>query len=427
MKNQFRALLSLLLLLLLLTTRVSAQISQSERIKALDKVWNTIDKKYYDPQFNGANWNEIREIYRPRIQAAKDDTEVYAILKRMVGELRDIHTSFRTPREVEAAKRNLTIGVGLWLGEAEGKTVIFRVVPDSEAARAGLFAGMIVSRIDGRDTAELLAQKRATIKSSSSNAVDRTAYARLLSGAENTPVRLSLQEPNDTAIREVTLVRRIMKPSTISETQFTSRRMSSGVGYVRFDEFDFKVLKQFKKALTEFKGTKGLIIDLRFNHGGYHYAMSEMAAPLFAEKVSFGKTITRTGKIPKFLGISLVPKETFVGEAGEQRYAAPIVILMSNYSASSAEHFAAGMQESGRAKIVGGRSCGCMLGIMGKTKIKGGELYVSQFDFVTAQGKRLEQIGVTPDIVIAPIISDVQADFIKAVSVAENLLIFSEN
>jgi carboxyl-terminal processing protease len=427
MKKQFRALAPFLLLLLLLKSGISGQISQSDRIKTFDKVWNTIDKKYYDPHFNGTNWNEIREIYRPRVVAAKNDAEVFAILKQMVGELRDIHTSFRTPREVEAVKHNLTIGVGLWLAEAEHETVIFGVAPDSEAARAGLRAGLIVSRINGRDTAEILAEKRAAIKSSSSNAVDRMAYARLLSGAENTPVRLNLREPNESAEREVTLVRRVMKPFTISEKQFTSRRLPSGVAYIRFDEFDFKALKQFKKALAEFKDTKGLIIDLRFNSGGYHYAMSEMAAPLFAEKVSFGKTISRTGKLPKILGISLIPKETFVGEAGEQRYSAPIVILMSNYSASSAEHFAAGMQETRRATVVGGQSCGCMLGIFGKTKINGGELYVSQFDFVTALGKRIEQIGVAPDVLIAPTVTDVQSGFTKAITEAEHLLISSQN
>ena len=426
MKKQFQALLSFLLLLLL-TSLASAQISQSERLKILDKVWNTIYKKYYDPHFNGVNWNEIRKIYRPHIEAAKDDAEVYAIIKQMVGDLRDIHTSFRTPQEVEASKRNLTIGVGLWLGEAEGKTVIFGVEPDSEAARAGLRIGTIVSRIDGRDTTEILTEKRAKLKSSSLNAVDRMAYARLLSGAENTSVRLNVQEPNELTEREVTLIRRVVKSSTISETQFTSRRLPSGVGYVRFDEFDFKALKQFKKALAEFKDTKGLVVDLRFNRGGYHYAMSEMAEPLFAEKVSFGKTITRTGKVPKFLGISLIPKETFVGEEGEQRYAAPIVILISNYSASAAEHFAAGMQETGRAKVVGGRSCGCMLGITGKTKINGGELYVSQFDFVTAGGKRIEQIGVMPDLTVVPTVIDVQSGFTKAIIEGENLLISSLN
>jgi carboxyl-terminal processing protease len=103
------------------------------------------------------------------------------------------------------------------------------------------------------------------------------------------------------------------------------------------------------------------------------------------------------------------------------------VILTSNYSASAAEHFAAGMQESERAKIVGGQSCGCMLGILGKTKIKGGELYVSQFDFATARGKRIEQIGVIPDVTVVPTVADAQAGFTKAINEAETLLISSQN
>lgn len=418
--------LSSFLLLLFAAGIVSAQISAPDRIKMFEKVWETINKKYYDPHFNGVDWSRMREVYQPRVQATKNDGEFYTILKKMVDELGDIHTSFRTPREVETDKRNVTIGVGLWLGEAEGKAVIFGVEPDTEAARAGLRPGMIVNKIDGRETAEILAEKRADIKSSSANAVNRKAFAQILSGAENTSVLLSLSEPNDSAAREVTLVRRAKNSPKEAEALFNSRRLPTDVGYIRFDEFDFKVLKKFKKSLNELKDTKGLIVDLRFNRGGYHYAMSEMGALFFAEKVSFGKTITRTGKIPKILGISLIPKETFVGDEDSQRYAAPVVILTSNYSASAAEHFAAGMQESGRAKIVGGQSCGCMLGIIGKTKIKGGELYVSQFDFVTALGKRIEQVGVIPDVTVVPTVADTQAGFIKAISEAENLLFSSE-
>ncbi|MEJ7861054.1 MAG: S41 family peptidase [Pyrinomonadaceae bacterium] len=418
--------LSSFLLLLFVAVAVSAQTSAPDKIEIFDMVWNTINKKYYDSHFNGVDWSKMREVYQPRVEAAKSDDEFYRLVKRMVSELGDIHTSFRTPREVEAGKRNVTISVGVRLGEAEGKAVIFGVEPDTEAARAGLRAGMIVNKIDGRETTEILAEKRPAIKSSSANAVNRKAFAQLLSGAENTSVLLSLSEPNDSAAREVMLVRRAKNSPKEAETLFSSRRLPSDVGYIRFDEFDFKVLKTFKKSLTELKDTKGLIIDLRFNSGGYHYAMSEMAALFFSEKVSFGKTITRTGKIPKILGISLVPKETFVGDEDTERYAAPVVILTSNYSASAAEHFAAGMQESGRATIVGGRSCGCMLGIMGKTKIKGGELYVSQFDFVTALGKRIEQVGVLPDVTVVPTVADAQAGFTKAINEAENLLISNQ-
>ena len=400
---------------------VSAPISQPDRLAIFEKVWKTVNEKYYDPNFNGVNWNKIREIYRPRIAAAKDNSEFYSLIKRMVDELSDIHTGFRTPQEVQARKQTQAVGTGLWLGEAEGRSVIFGVAADSEAARAGLQPGMILKAIDGRDTAEILAEKRAKINSSSANAVNRLAYARLLGGAVNTPVRLDLIDQNGQS-KEVILIRKYFNPSTLTIPQFSSRRLPSGIGYIRFDEFNDSMTKQYRKSLAELKDTRGLIIDLRFNHGGSHYAMEEVAEPLLAEKASFGTTKTRNGKMPKFLGISLIPKETFIGGDSKPLYSAPIIILTSRYSASSAEHFAAGMQESGRAKILGEQTCGCMLGIMGKTKIKGGELYVSQFDFLTAKGKRIEGVGVPADVVFTLTIGDVQNGFTGAINQAEKLL-----
>jgi carboxyl-terminal processing protease len=150
--------------------------------------------------------------------------------------------------------------------------------------------------------------------------------------------------------------------------------------------------------------------------------MEEVAETLFAKKVSFGTVKTRTGKLPKFLGIGLIPREIFVGDDGGLIYSGPVAVLVGSFSASSAEHFAAGLQESGRAKIVGQQSCGCMLGIIGKTTIKGAELYVSQLDFLTARGKRLEGVGVAPDVAVALTIEDVRAGFPMAVGVAEMLL-----
>jgi carboxyl-terminal processing protease len=180
------------LVITLLTGIVSGQVSQPDRLKIFDKVWKTVNEKYYDPNLNGVDWNKWREVYRPRIETAKGDSEFYSLVKQMVSELRDIHTSFRSPQEVQARKKTQVVGTGLWLGEAEGRTVIFGVAPDSEAARAGLQPGMILQAIDGRDTAEILAEKRAKINSSSTNAVNRLAYARLLGGAENTSVKLEM-------------------------------------------------------------------------------------------------------------------------------------------------------------------------------------------------------------------------------------------
>lgn len=420
------ALLSLPLLILLLANIAAAQVSQRDRIKIFEKVWDTVNRKYYDPNFNGVNWNAARVSYRLQVEAAKDDGEFYALVKQMVGELGDIHTSFRAPQEVQRTKLKQTVGVGLWLGEAEGKTVIFGVTPDSEAARAGLLPGMILTAIDNRGVGEILSEVRSKIKSSTANAVSRLAYARLLGGDAESSVKLDLLDLDGRA-RQVTLTRRVQNAASAMNSELTWRRLPSNVGYIRFDEFLSKHLKPYKKALIELKDTKGLIIDLRFNRGGSAYAMEEIAERLIAEKVSFGRAKTRTGKMPKFLGISLIPKELFIGDDDMHIYSAPVIVLISRYSASAAEHLAVGMQESGRAKLVGETSCGCLLGISGKTKIEGGELYLSQIDFISAQGKRIEGVGVAPDVTIATVISDVKAGFTQAIAEAEKMLTGSSN
>jgi carboxyl-terminal processing protease len=417
---KFRA-LTAFLVLAFLPGALSAQVSPSDRLKIFERVWRTVNEKYYDPNFNGTDWNRARATYRPLVEAANDEGEFYSLIKQMVGDLGDIHTSFRTPQEVIARKRGQTVGTGLWLGEAEGETVILGVAKDSEAARLELKPGMILKAVDGRPAADVLAERRARINSSSANAVSLLAYSRLLNGAEDSSVSLSLIDLEGQP-KEVTLTRKYFDPSTLTAPQFSARLLPSGIGYIRFDEFNDSMTRQYKKALAELKASRGLVIDLRFNHGGSHYAMEDAAAPLLAEKISFGTIKTRTGKMPKFLGISLLDRETFVGGDSKQLFSAPVVILTSRYSASAAEHFAAALQESGRVKILGEQSCGCMLGIMGKTKIKGGELYVSQLDFLTAKGNRLEGAGVAPDVFFAPTIEDVRRGNSLAIIEAEKLL-----
>jgi len=49
-------------------------------------------------------------------------------------------------------------------------------------------------------------------------------------------------------------------------------------------------------------------------------------------------------------------------------------------------------------------------------------LYVSQIDFISAQGKRIEGVGVAPDLTIAPTVNDLRSGFTAAIEKAEVLL-----
>jgi carboxyl-terminal processing protease len=81
--------------MLLFTNIAAAQLSLPEKVKIFSKVWNTINQKYYDPNFNGINWAATREFYLQRVEMTKDDKEFYVLVKQMVGELDDAHTGFR--------------------------------------------------------------------------------------------------------------------------------------------------------------------------------------------------------------------------------------------------------------------------------------------------------------------------------------------
>src|SRR5262249_863421 len=49
------------------------QLSLKARQGIFEKVWREINEDYYDPEFNGVNWDAIRSAYRPRVSETKND------------------------------------------------------------------------------------------------------------------------------------------------------------------------------------------------------------------------------------------------------------------------------------------------------------------------------------------------------------------
>ena len=78
-------------------------------------------------------------------------------------------------------------------------------------------------------------------------------------------------------------------------------------------------------------------------------------------------------------------------------YSGPVVILMDGGSASTSEVFAAGMQELGRARIVGERSAGAALPSVFTKLPTGALLQYAVADFRTPKGVLIEGRGVMPD------------------------------
>ena len=381
-------------------------LSPKERAGVFEKVWKDIDEHYYDPEFGGVNWQEVHQRYLPLVEGAKSDSAFYSILDRMTAELHDAHTRFSSPQQWENRKKHQGVSVGFRAGYVEGKVVVLDVFPDSNAARAGIQPGMIVTALDGRPIADRLAESTKEVLASST---DRVTKLRILgnafAGPIETPFAATLERANGDVL-EVKYARQTLS----TEPRVVATRLSSGFGYIRFDEFHPSLVKDFRKAVTNLRTAPGLILDLRRNRGGVGATLEAMARIFFDKKTLFERRMSRKQVTASQRdGHHAQERQVFLGRRGGQIYDGPVVILVSEYSASATEVFAAGMQDSGRAKVVGSPSCGCVLGITHDRVTKGGGvLEISEVLWFSPQDRKLEGEGVIPDRPAVPTIASLR-------------------
>src|SRR2546425_1618867 len=362
----------------------SESLSPKERIEVFETIWKTINEDYYDPEFHGIDWALVRERYLPRVEAAKNDDEFYAVIKQMLLELQDLHTAFVAPGE-----QSRTSGVSV--NEVEDKIVVVNVVPDSDAARAGVKPGMIVRTLDDKPVNARLAELRTKLGPWTNSRAHHFVIHNALLGGSNATLTLGLERADGTQF-EVSLSRRAVPSSPAS---LTAIRLPSRFSYVKINRaFVSPVDDQFESEFVALKDAAGFIIDLRGVSGGDIKDVGlKIANYFFPAKASFGRFIKRSGETAPFRSLNT--------GSGKEVYNGPVVILVDEATRSAGEVFASGFQENGRAKIVGLQSCGCVLDRDSKKVKGGGVLQYSHLGYLSGKGRKLEGTGVMPDRVVS--------------------------
>ena len=365
---------------------VIESLTTNDRIEVFETVWKTINDEYYNYNPAFADWATVRERYRPRVEATKNDDEFYALLNNMLlRELHDFHTGFAAPNEQSRSN-------GLSVNEVEGKIVVVRVEPDSDAARAGVKPGMIVRKLNDKPSEERIAQMHARLGHYSNAQSERfLLFSAFLGGPLNEPLKLSLERADGTQL-DVVLARRLRSPTS---SALLSQRLPSGFHYLKIQEaFRSPVDDQFRNEFANFKNAPGLIIDLRGVSGGnVHDIGLKIANYFFPAKVSFGRMLNRSGETPAF--------HTWSAGGGDQIYKGPVVILIDESVRSAGEVFAQGFQENGRATVIGVQTCGCVADRESKKVKGGGVLVYSHLAYLSSKGRKLEGNGVAPDKIVA--------------------------
>ena len=378
-------------------TPITAE-SRDTRQKSFDKVWTTVNEKHYDPTFGGVDWKRIRETYEPKAIAAVSDNDFHDVLRQMLSELKLSHFGIHPPAaEMVAAQTGRGV-TGIDLVMIDGVPVVGRVDPDSPAAKAGIKAGHSLLSIDGKAWKEITAQLekalalRQVTEGMRKVYVERTLEAAINAKPDTTLVLEVLadgERPLKFNIARAAFNGEMSQPLgnfPPQEVVFESKLLPDNIGYIRFNMWVIPQMAKLRKAVREFEKAKAIIIDLRGNPGGVGGMAPGLAGMLFKEKASLGSMRMRNGSTE------------FVAFPQPDPFAGRIIILTDHGTGSTSEVFAAGMQETGRATLVGETSAGAVLPSIFEKLPTG---YLFQYvisDYRSPKNILIEGRGVIPDL-----------------------------
>jgi carboxyl-terminal processing protease len=384
------------------------------RLAVFDDAWETIQDRYYDPKFHGIDWQAKRSLFRPAAARAGNTHEFYEVLRQMIASLRDAHTRVYSPDEKFDWWNPRFVTVGLITREVEGVATVMYVEAGSPASRTDVRQGDVIVSIDDIPVSEFV-NRRLEASGLTHDAEARfRSVASLFDGPAGTTVKVGWSSRNGK--RKSAVLQRYWAQRLLG---FNNQRKGN-IAVLRLDAFTQTVALDFSKSLPEvLEGAEGMILDLRFNGGGDAEAMADVASLFLEDGINLGKFADRSGasfelqtfskrlwRIPRMSSIKL-----------------PLVVLTSESTSSAAEILVAALQAKQRARVIGTETCGCVLAIRNRHALPdGGVLDVSEFDYRTAAGVRLEGFGIKPDTLLKLTRDDIYSRRDAALELARQIL-----
>jgi carboxyl-terminal processing protease len=271
-------------------------------------------------------------------------------------------------KELEGGLHGTVVGVGVIIKKFEGVLFLKGVVPNSAAAKAGLEAGDRVLAVDGKPVRELPLDQ----------------IVAMIRGPEGTTVDLTVQRDQKEWVQPLTR-------SSLKIDSVTGRMLGDKIGYVRIHVFNKNTPAQLDQVLQEnVRGAEGIVLDLRDCPGGLFDEALLAADRFLAPNTAIVKMKGRDGKEDVRRASRKDPSDQL-----------PIVALIDEDTASSAEILAAALADNDRAKLVGETTLG--KGTV-ETVLKlsnGWGLKLTVARFVSPKGRSWQGTGLQPDVPIA--------------------------
>lgn len=358
------------------------------QVDVFEQVWQTVNEKFFDPNFNGLDWRKTRGKYINQAKQAQTKSELATVINQMLSELKTSHTRFYTQEEpayyqllgvfwsgntglhkqlkkIFPTGKPEYSGIGIITEDVKDKTFVRAVLDGSPAAKAGILMGDQVLQVDG--------QPFQPIQS--------------FVGKAGKPVTILIQKTQDANSRkQITVTPKLLDGSkmfldAMDASVKVVERDGKKIGYVHIwsyagDKYQEKLEQELFSG--RIRDADSFVLDLREGWGG--------ASPNYLN-IYNNRAVQLTSTLRN------QNKYTF-----NSAWTKPVVMLVNDKSRSGKEILAYGFRKHKIGTIVGTKTPGAVVAGSPFIMKDGNLLYLAVTDVHLDGKERLEGVGVEPDI-----------------------------
>ncbi len=343
----------------------------AERAYLFEHIWRQVKKKFYRVDLQGVDWDAYKAEYQRYLPYINNNFDFAELCSEMLGELNASHTGAGYGQGVPNGDETAYLGL-FYANEAGPGLRITEVMEKSPVIQKGsrIKAGHVIEKIDGQEIT-------ATMDP-----------AKLLNRKAGKPTLLSLYDPKantrwDETVKPITLGEEaeLLYHRWVERCRHLVDSLSGGqLGYVHVEGMDDRSFRRvYEEALGRYHTKKGLVVDTRFNGGGWLH--DDLATFLS------GKTY-----------MTFMPRGQNLGTEPAFKYQRPSCVVMSEGNYSDAHMFPVTYRALGIGKLVGMPVPGTGTAVWWEGLQNGMWFGIPQVGMVDTKGNYLENQQLEPDV-----------------------------
>jgi len=283
------------------------------------------------------------------------------------------------------------VGVGIEITSEDGLVKVVAPIEGSPAARAGIHAGDLITRIDNT------AVKGLTLNEA----------VKLMRGKPGTKVTLTVLRKSENRVLTFTITRELIQVQSVK-----GKMIAPGYAWVRITQFQSDTLPSFVNKIDalykEDPHLKGLVLDLRNDPGGLLEAAVGVASVFLPENAVI---VSTKGQMPEANAVYRNTPSDYLSRQGANPLdtlppavkTVKLVVLVNGGSASASEIVTGALQDYKRAVVMGTLTFGkgsvqTVLPLGPDTALK-----LTTARYYTPNGQSIQGKGITPDYLVDPL------------------------